>query len=135
MKNTPAESKVRIDKWLWAARFYKTRGLAIDAINGGKIHLNNNRVKPSRNLSIGDMICVSKGPYKTTIEVLGITDKRGPAPVARALYQETAESEALKEATQAQLKLENSMTHDYQGKGRPTKRDRRHIIRFVNKND
>ena len=135
MNKQASDKKVRIDKWLWAARFYKTRGLATEAINGGKIHLNNSRVKPSRTVNIGDMISISKGPYKTVVEILDISDKRGPASIASQLYQETEESALQREATRAQLKQQNALVPDYQGKGRPTKRDRRHIIRFVNKND
>ena len=135
MKKQLLEKKVRIDKWLWAARFYKTRGLATEAITGGKIHLNNTRIKPSRTVNIGDALSISKGPYKTEVEILNISDKRGPFSIASQLYRETEESIRLRETTQAQLKQQNALISDYQGKGRPTKRDRRHIIRFVNKND
>ena len=135
MNKPTAEKKVRIDKWLWAARFYKTRGLATEAINGGKIHLNKVRVKPSRNVNIGDMISISRGPYKILVEILDLSDKRGPAPIAQQLYSETEESIRQRELLQTQLKQQNSLISDFQGKGRPTKRDRRHIIRFVNKND
>lgn len=135
MNKPPSEKKIRIDKWLWAARFYKTRSLATEAINGGKIHLNGHRVKPARTINIGDMLSISKGPYKTEVEVLELTDKRGPAPIAQQLYNETEQSIQLRETIRIQLKQQNSQTFEHQGKGRPTKRNRRQIIRFVNKND
>jgi len=128
------QEKVRIDKWLWAARFFKTRSLASEAISGGKVHINQSRIKPSRLLQVGDMVSISKGPYKTIVEVLQLSDKRGPAKVATLLYNETEESLQQRLAIQAQLKSQNLSMADYDGKGRPTKRDRRHIIRFVNKN-
>jgi ribosome-associated heat shock protein Hsp15 len=73
----------RLDKWLWAARFYKTRSLAVEAINGGKVHLNNNRVKPSRTIKLEDTISISKPPYEFVISVLGLSNKRGPATEAQ----------------------------------------------------
>ncbi len=134
MSNDQHCEKVRIDKWLWAARFYKTRGLATEAITGGKVHLNDARVKPARAVQIGDMVSISKGPYKTIIEVLALSDKRGPAKVAALLYQETEESAQQRALVGEQLKSQKHALANYEGKGRPTKRDRRHIIRFVNKN-
>jgi ribosome-associated heat shock protein Hsp15 len=119
----------RLDKWLWAARFYKTRSLAVEAINGGKVHLNNNRVKPSRTIKLEDTISISKPPYEFVISVLGLSNKRGPATEAQKLYQESAESQQKRELLREQIKNEPlGFRHD---KGRPSKRDRRHIIKFT----
>lgn len=119
----------RIDKWLWAARFFKTRGLAVEAINGGKVHINGQRVKPSRNLHTGEMLEISKPPYSFEIEVLGLAKQRRPASEAQALYQETAQSLAKREQLHEQLK--NEPLGFREQKGRPSKRDRRHIIKFT----
>jgi ribosome-associated heat shock protein Hsp15 len=119
----------RLDKWLWAARFYKTRSLAVEAINGGKVHLNDNRVKPSRTLKTDDILTISKPPYEFVITVLGLSNKRGPATEAQKLYQESAESLEKRELLREQIKNEPlGYRHE---KGRPSKRDRRHIIKFT----
>jgi ribosome-associated heat shock protein Hsp15 len=119
----------RLDKWLWAARFYKTRSLAVEAINGGKVHLNDHRVKPSRTLKPEDILTISKPPYEFVITVLGLSNKRGPATEAQKLYQETAESLEKRELIREQIKNEPlGYRHE---KGRPSKRDRRHIIKFT----
>lgn len=123
-----AENAQRIDKWLWAARFYKMRKLAVEAVNGGKVHLNHQRVKPSRTIKPGDILTLSKPPYEHTIEVLGLCQQRRPASEAQQLYQETAESIAKREALREQLKNQPLGFHHDQG--RPNKRDRRHIIKF-----
>lgn len=119
--------KVRLDTWLWAARFFKTRALAAQAIDGGKIKLNGERPKRSKTLAPGDEIRVRKDPYDFQIVVRGLSGRRGPATEARALYQETAESVAAREVLAAQLKLRTVPV--YHGKGRPTKKDRRAIER------
>lgn len=119
----------RIDKWLWAARFFKTRSLAVEAINGGKVHINGQRVKPSRNIHAGEILEISKPPYSFEIEVLGLEKQRRPASEAQALYQETAESQAKREQLREQLK--NEPLGFREQKGRPSKRDRRHIIKFT----
>ena len=134
MTEQPAPQKVRIDKWLWAARFYKTRALATAAINGGKIAVNHHRTKPSRQLKVGEQVTISKGPYKTTVKVINLSDKRGPAKIATTLYSETEESAQQRQQLSEQLKIERATTANYEGKGRPSKRKRRHIIRFTNKN-
>jgi len=119
----------RLDKWLWAARFYKTRSLAVEAINGGKVHLNNNRVKPSRTIKPDDVLTISKPPYEFEITVLGLASRRGPAPEAQLLYQESAASQQKREQLREQIKSEPlGFRHE---KGRPSKRDRRHIIKFT----
>lgn len=119
----------RLDKWLWAARFFKTRALAVEAINGGKVHVNGQRAKPSRNVHAGDRLEISKPPYSFAIEVLGLEKQRRPASEAQALYQETAESQAKREQLREQLK--NEPLGFREQKGRPSKRDRRHIIKFT----
>lgn len=126
---TELSDKVRIDKWLWAARFFKTRSLATEAIEGGKVHINGQRVKPSRTVKLGDEIALSRGPYKTVVHVLALSDRRGPASEAALLYQETEQSIASRDSLREQLRAENSGFSDL--KGRPTKKARRQIIRFT----
>jgi ribosome-associated heat shock protein Hsp15 len=120
---------VRIDKWLWAARFFKTRGLAAEAVAGGKVEVNGDRAKASRIVRVGDTISIRRGLYEWTIVVKDITRLRGPASQAQKLYQETAESIRKREAVIAQLKLERSPKFDLPG--RPSKRDRRAMRRFT----
>jgi ribosome-associated heat shock protein Hsp15 len=119
---------VRLDKWLWAARFYKTRSLASEAIAGGKVQVNGDRAKRSRALQVGDEIRVRQGPYEYRIVVRELSARRGPAPEAAKLYEERADSRAAREAMAIQLKsLHAAFVSD---KGRPTKRDRREISRL-----
>lgn len=127
-KDAKADSQ-RLDKWLWAARFYKTRGLAVEAISGGKVHLNGQRIKPSRTVRVDDTLTISKPPYEFTIVVQGLNLQRRPATEAQMLYQETEESIKKREVLREQIKNEplGSRMH----KGRPSKRDRRNIIRFT----
>lgn len=125
------DNSQRLDKWLWAARFYKTRGLAVEAINGGKVHLNNHRVKPSRTIKPDDVLTISKPPYEHVITVLGVAKQRRPASEAQLLYLESDESLAKREKLKLELKDQPlGFRHD---KGRPNKRDRRHIIKFTRK--
>lgn len=114
---------VRIDKWLWAARFFKTRSLATEAVDNGRVRLAGERIKPARAVKIGEKLIVDNGAEVWEIVVMGISDKRGSAPVARLLYEETTGSIAKREHDQEARKLyrEPAMTI----KGRPTKRDRR----------
>ena len=119
--------KVRIDKWLWAARFYKTRQIAIDAINAGHVQINGQRVKPSRQVSQGDEIRVRKQNVDYEIKVDVLSDKRGPASIAQTLYTETDESIERRKRYQEQRKL--SATGQGPNK-RPDKRARGKIIRF-----
>ena len=119
---------IRIDKWLWAARFFKTRSLATDAVNGGKTKLNGAPTKPSRDIKVGDRLDVFNGDTRWTVIVAALSEKRGPAAEARQLYEETAESMAAREAEQARRKLEHEPAADLHG--RPTKRDRRQMGRF-----
>lgn len=120
---------VRIDKWLWAARFFKTRSLAAEAVSGGKVEINGERAKPSRSVRAGDKLCVRRGPYEWTVVVKEASRLRGPAPQAQLLYDETADSVQRRQAVAAQLKLERPPEFD--APGRPTKRDRRKISRFT----
>ena len=121
--------RVRIDKWLWAARFYKTRSLATEAIAGGKVHVNGERVKPAKLVQVGDELEVRQGPYEYQIVVRGLAERRGPAAMAAGLYEETAASREGRERVAAQLKVVHAAFVPDQ-KGRPTKRDRRAIERF-----
>jgi ribosome-associated heat shock protein Hsp15 len=122
-----AES-MRVDKWLWAARFYKTRSLAVAAINGGKVHVNGSRIKPSRRVAPGDRLHISKGPYRFEINVDRLCRQRRPAEEARALYTESADSAAERHALYRQRKLEGHAARHRDR--RPDKRTRRLIHRF-----
>lgn len=114
---------VRVDKWLWAARLVKTRGLAAEAIKGGRVQVNGQRVKPSRDLRPGDRLEITLGPLRRTVVVRGLSEHRGPAASAGLLYEETVESVAAREREAAERKL--AWPTGGQDGGRPTKRDRR----------
>ena len=131
-KKDETEVKTRLDKWLWAARFYKTRHLAAEAINGGHIHHNGNRVKPSRVIHIADELSIHKTPFTFEIIVEGLNNRRGPAKEAQLLYCETEESIKKRESLAEQRKL-NAAQFPH-AERRPDKRDRRRIIRFKNIN-
>lgn len=115
---------VRVDKWLWAARFYKTRALAIEAVNGGHVELNGARVKPAKDVRVGDRLEIVIGQTRRTVDVRALADRRGPASVAQRLYEETAESRAAREQAAELRRLEPQPDPGSRG-GRPTKRDRR----------
>lgn len=119
--------KFRIDKWLCAARFFKTRPLAADAIECGKVHINQARVKPAKAVAVGDMLDIQIGQKQYEVEVLALSNRRCPASEAQKLYRETGESRQRREAIAAQLKAE---PQPFRFRGRPTKRDRREIERF-----
>jgi ribosome-associated heat shock protein Hsp15 len=121
--------QVRVDKWLWAARFFKTRSLAADAIGGGKIEVNGERVKPAKLLKEGDEVRIRLGPYEHVLHVRGISERRGPATVAVTLYEETPDSVAARAKLSEQLKMAPA-GFVFEDKGRPTKRDRREIERL-----
>ncbi len=123
--------KVRLDKWLWAARLFKTRGLASEAIKGGKVSLNGQRPKPSREVKLGDRLQVRQGFDERELVVRGLSDRRGPAPVAQQLYEETAES-LQRRAKEAELRRQANALRE-PGRGRPTKRERRQIHGFTGK--
>lgn len=116
---------VRIDKWLWAARFYKTRSLATDAVLAGHVQVNGARVKPSKDLRVGDDVEVRIGTFTWSVAVTGLNDKRGPAAVARTLYAETPESAKAREEQALQRKLARPLGAEL-GE-RPTKQDRRRL--------
>lgn len=120
--------KVRLDKWLWAARFYKTRGLSAAAIDAGRIEVNGERAKRSRLVQPGDRIRIRSGPYEHIVEVRGVSERRGPAPEAQALYEEDSESVKAREAMASHVRAMNAGT-GYES-GRPTKKDRREIERL-----
>lgn len=119
---------VRLDKWLWAARFFKTRTLAADAIDGGKVHINGDRAKRSKEVRPGDRIRVRIAPFEHEVVVKALAERRGPAEVARTLYDETAESASARAALAAQLALLPAAF--VPGRERPTKKDRRTLNRF-----
>ncbi len=125
----PEQEKLRIDKWLWAARFFKTRALAADAVEGGKVRINEVRVKPAKGVNAGDRLYIRQGQLEYTVTVLALSARRGPASEAAKLYRENEDSRAAREALAAQRKADAAAVGDF--KGRPTKRDRRHIIRFI----
>ena len=116
--------KCRIDKWLWAARFFKTRQLAVAALQSGKVKVDGACVKPAKVLAVGDMLTISLTPYQHAIEVLALSAKRGPAIEAQKLYQETEPSRLRRDALAAELKAAPVCA------GRPDKRDRRELERF-----
>lgn len=120
-------SGIRIDKWLWAARFFKTRSLATDAVGGGKVKLNGTPTKPAREVKAGDRLEISNGETRWEVVVQALSEKRGPAPEARLLYAETPASIAAREAEQLRRKFEHEPAAEIHG--RPTKRDRRRIDR------
>lgn len=126
-------AKVRLDKWLWAARFFKNRSLASDAINGGHVHLNGARVKPSRCLKVNDELRIQKGMVEFVVHTLALSDRRGPATIAQTLYKETEASQSKRETDGEQRRLlANAAGGPVK---RPDKRARRKIIRFARKQD
>jgi ribosome-associated heat shock protein Hsp15 len=125
--NSSISEKLRIDKWLWAARFFKTRSLAIAAIESGKVEINEARVKPAKTIDVGDSVAIRLGPYTFIVEVLGLSDKRGPATQAQKLYKETEESIKRREELAF---LRKAQAQNETREGRPTKKERRDIDRF-----
>ncbi|HSC47979.1 MAG TPA: S4 domain-containing protein [Gammaproteobacteria bacterium] len=122
---------VRLDKWLWAARVFKTRALATVAVNGGKVHVNGGRVKPAREVRLGDLIAVTREQASMEMVVRGLSAKRGPAREAQTLYAETPSSREAR-AVRAALRLNRSLVNPAPAK-RPDKKSRRQIIRFTRK--
>ena len=119
---------MRLDKWLWAARFYKTRSLASDAVDGGKVKLGGANVKPAKDVKPGDRLHIRAGEQEYKVTVVALNEQRRPAPEARLLYEETAES-LEKRAKEAELRKLPPVPGEDQ-RGRPTKRDRRQMSRF-----
>lgn len=124
--------RVRIDKWLWAARFFKTRSLAAEAIGGGKVTSAGERVKPAKMVQVGDELRIRLGPYEHVVVVRALSERRGPASVAATLYEETEPSRMARERLAEQLRMAPA-AFVYEEGGRPTKRDRRELDRFREK--
>jgi len=124
--------RVRLDKWLWAARFFKTRSLATEAIAGGKAEVNGERAKPSKAIKPGDEVRLRIGPYEHILIVRALAERRGPASVAQGLYEETEASRAARAQLSAQLAMAPA-AFVFEEKGRPTKKDRRDLTRFIDR--
>ena len=122
------DSSVRLDKWLWAARFFKTRSVAREAVSGGKVHLNGNRAKPGRTIKTGDELRIQRGDEEYIITILEPSIRRGPAVVARTLYEESEESRIRREKLAEERRLKHQ--ENAAPVRRPDKRQRRHIVRF-----
>ncbi len=122
------EASVRLDKWLWAARFFKTRALAREAVSGGKVHLNGNRAKPARSICAGDELRIQRGDEEYIITIVEASPRRGPAAVAQTLYEESEENRSRREKLAETRKLgrQEHLTHER----RPDKRQRRRLVRF-----
>jgi len=124
---------VRLDKWLWAARFFKTRTLAAEAIDAGRVEVNGERAKRSRAITVGDKLRIRKPPFEQLIEVLGESEQRGPASVAATLYSETEESRKAREVLAAQFKAMGPPV--FRDRGKPGKKERRTIDRLRGRGD
>ena len=125
MAGTP--DRVRLDKWLWAARFFKTRALASDAIDGGKVDVNGQKAKRAKEVKAGDEVCVRHPPFETVVIVRAVSLHRGSATIAHGLYDETDASRQAREHLAAQIRAQPQVAWET---GKPTKRDRRDIDRF-----
>lgn len=124
--------RVRVDKWLWAARFYKTRSLATEAVAGGKVEVNGERAKPAKTVKPGDELRLRVGPYEHILIIRDLAERRGPASVAQGLYDETQASRDARERLASQLAAAPAR-FVYEEKGRPTKKDRRDLSRFIDR--
>jgi len=123
--------KLRVDKWLWAARFFKTRAVASKAVDGGKVHVNGQRVKSSRPIQVGDRLDITRGQIQAVVNIVGLSDKRGPAKIAATLYEETPESISQRELKSQQRKLLNASMP--RSSGKPDKHQRREIRKVSGK--
>jgi len=123
--------KLRVDKWLWAARFFKTRSVAASAIKNGKVLLAGERIKASREVVVGDILIIKQGVFSKTVEIRALSAQRRSATIAQALYRESEESVQQREHLQEALKLQPGIRRA--GQGRPTKKERRQIIQFTEK--
>ena len=126
------DSRVRLDKWLWAARFFKTRSIAAEAIAGGKVELNGERAKAAKLLQVGDRVSIRLGPYEHIVVVQKTSEQRGPASIAQTLYAETDESKLARQKQAEQLRLAPAR-FVFEDRGRPTKKDRRDLSRFIDR--
>jgi ribosome-associated heat shock protein Hsp15 len=122
-----SDSRTRLDKWLWAARFYKTRALAVDAIEQGRVEVNGERAKRAKAVGVGDSVRIRQPPFETVCIVRGVSDRRGPASEAAKLYEETEASRAARAALAARSRMPVA--------GRPSKKDRRDIVRWERRRD
>lgn len=122
--------RVRLDKWLWVARLFKTRSVAADAIAHNRVRIGGQRVKASRAVHVGDCVTVEKGPYTFEVEVLGLDDRRRSAPEAAELYRESEASVAARDAIRARRRADREARLGIAGDGRPNKRQRREIMRL-----
>jgi ribosome-associated heat shock protein Hsp15 len=120
--------KMRIDKWLWAARFFKTRALAVEELDKGRVQINGQAVKPAHDVKPGDVVQLIQARLPRTVTVMGLSMQRGPAPAAQLLYEESADSLARRAQMQEQMRLQPEPAHSLM-QGRPTKRDRRELNR------
>ncbi|MBU2571087.1 MAG: RNA-binding protein [Gammaproteobacteria bacterium] len=126
----PAVESLRLDKWLWAARFFKTRKLAADAVSGGKVHLNNQRTKPGKEIATGAKLSIHKDQYSWDITVIGLNSQRRPASEAALLYEETAESREKRQQLIIRQREEQANFERFERPSKPNKKDRRLIHRF-----
>ena len=126
-------SKIRLDKWLWTARFFKTRKLACEAVSGGKVHLNGQRTKPGREIKLGSQLRIHKGALEWNLEVVGICHYRRPAPEAQALYEEDEASITTRHELAEQMRIIRAAEVSSEPDSRPNKRERRQIHRFKRK--
>jgi ribosome-associated heat shock protein Hsp15 len=131
MQSTSSTASVRVDKWLWAARFYKTRSLATEAVTRGRVLVNDQAAKPSRDVRVGDLVSVRQGDITVArvVQILGLSEVRGPAPVAQALYAQTPESLAACAAWVEQRRIAPEPAHSITD-GRPTKQARRELAEW-----
>lgn len=132
MPASDSSDRVRIDKWLWAARFFKTRSLATEAADGGKVEVNGETAKPSKAVKVGDEVRLRQGPLEYRLVVRGLAERRGPASVAQSLYEETEASRQARERTAEQLRIAPA-AFVWEDKGRPTKKDRRELQRLIDR--
>jgi ribosome-associated heat shock protein Hsp15 len=128
-----ADGRVRLDRWLWAARFFKTRALSAAAVAGGKVQVNGTRAKPAKQLQPGDALRIRVGPYEWLVTVRALSERRGPAAAAQALYEESVEGRGARARLAEQHRMAPAPT--YLGKGRPTKKERRDMERLEENDD
>jgi ribosome-associated heat shock protein Hsp15 len=129
-KTAPSVTELRIDKWLWAARLYKTRGLAAKAVSGGKVQVGGRRTKPAKPIRVGDAVVVRRGIFEHHITVLSLNDRRRPARDARLMYVESEQSIASRQQLLAQLRVERRLPLLERTSGKPNKKERRQIVAF-----
>lgn len=128
MSEDATPGRVRLDKWLWAARFFKTRSLAADAVEGGRVQVNDERVKRARLVQAGDAVRIRQGPYEFHVVVRAVSERRGSAAIAATLYEERAEAKVAREELARQVRAQSA--HFRHEEGRPSKKERRDLERF-----